>query len=208
MSRQGSRTSRSVPLAPPPNSRLPTSRPAAEGWPAAATAGCVWPGFQDGSARAVGRRVRAGAAPELRDRAWVAFGLTRLVRADLDGRGHRRLWEVVEATGGRSLLAEAKAGALGGTGDLADPGEFEVGESEVVGRARAGERLPEQPVLGLVRGELGRVARVRGVPGGRERRDPEQIRVDEQVLAGRDSLADRRQVERIALAAVEAVRDP
>src|SRR3954452_21187696 len=82
--------------------------------------------------------------------ACVAFGLARLVRADLDGRGHRRLREVVEATGGRPLLAEAKAGALGGSGDLADAIEFEVGESEVVGGARAGERLPEQPVLGLV----------------------------------------------------------
>src|SRR4051794_28750521 len=94
-----------------PNSRLPTNRPAAEGWPAAATAGYVGPGFQNGSARAAGRRVRAGAAPVLRGRARVGFGLSRLVRADLDGRGHRRLWEVVEATGGRPLLAEAKAGA-------------------------------------------------------------------------------------------------
>src|SRR3954462_3947059 len=150
MSRQGSRPLRSVPLAPRQTQGSRPSRPAAEGWPAAATAGCVWPGFQDGSARAVGRRVRAGAAPELRGRACVAFGLTRLVRADLDGRGHRRLWEVVEATGGRSLLAEAKAGALGGSGDLADAIEFEVRESEIVGRACAGERLPEQPVLGLV----------------------------------------------------------
>src|SRR3954471_12529120 len=154
--------------------------------------------------RALGR-VRAGAAPQLRGRACVASGLTWLVRADLDGRGHRRLWEVVEATGGRSLLAEAEAGALSGSGDLADAIEFEVGESEVVGRAHAGERLPEQPVLGLVRGELGRVARVPELPGGREGRDPDQIRVDEQVLAGRDSLADRRQVEGIALAAIEAV---
>src|SRR3954454_25126995 len=155
--------------------------------------------------RALARRVRAGAAPELGGRACVASGLPRLVRDDLDGRGHRRLWEVVEATGGRPLLAEAKAGALGGSGDLADAIEFEVRESEIVGGACAGEGLPQQPVLGLVRGELGRVARVRGLPGGRERRDPEQIRIDEQVLASRDSLADRRQVERIALATVEAV---
>src|SRR3954467_2557070 len=79
--------------------------------------------------------------------ACVAFGLSRLVRADLDGRGHRRLWEVVEATGGRPLLAEAKAGTLGGSRDLADAIEFELRESEIVGRACAGERLPEQPVL-------------------------------------------------------------
>src|SRR4051812_72066 len=97
----------------------------------------------------------------LRGRACVAFGLSRLVRADLDGRGHRRLWKVVEATGGRALLAEAKASALGGSRDLADAIEFELRESEVVGRACAGERLPEHAVLGLVRGELGRVARVR-----------------------------------------------
>src|SRR5206468_6951608 len=136
-------------------------------------------------------------------RACVAFGLSRLVRADLDGRGHRRLWEVVEATSGRPLLAEAKAGALGGSRDPADAIEFELRESEVVGRACAGERLPEQAVLGLVRGEFGRVARVRRLPGGGERRHPEQIRVDEQVLAGRDSLADRGQVERIVCAAEE-----
>src|SRR3954462_194106 len=142
MSRQGSRPSRSVPSL-PTKLEAPTSRPAAEGWPAAATAGYVWPGFQNGSARTVGRRVRAGAAPVLRGRACVAFGLSRLVRADLDGRSHRRLWEVVEATGGRPLLAEAKPGALGGSGDLAEAIEFEVRESEVVGRACAGERLPE-----------------------------------------------------------------
>src|SRR3954468_11586598 len=165
MSRQGSRTSRSVPLAP----RQTQGSPLADQRPRVGQP----PRPRDASGRASrtaqpGRSVdafRAGAAPELRGRACVAFGLTRLVRADLDGRGHRRLWEVVEATGGCSLLAEAKAGALGGSGDLADAIEFEVGESEVVGRARAGERLPEQPVLGLVRGELGRVARVRGVPG-------------------------------------------
>src|SRR3954469_16213652 len=87
--------------------------------------------------------------------ACVAFGLARLVRADLDGRGHRRLGEVVEATGGRPLLPDADAGALGGSGGLADPVELELRESEVVGRVRAGERLPEQPVLGLVCGELG-----------------------------------------------------
>src|SRR3954471_13198187 len=118
-------------------------------------------GLQDGSARAVGRRVRAAAAPELRGRACVAFGLSRLVRADPDGRSHRRLWKVVEATGGRPLLAEAKASALGGSRDLTDAIEFEVRESEVVGRVCTGKRLPEQAVLGLVRGELGRVARVR-----------------------------------------------
>src|SRR3954468_3212654 len=140
MSRQGSRTSRSVPLAPRQTQGSPLADQRPRVGRADATAGCVWPGFQDGSAQAIGRRVRAGAALELRGRACVAFGLTRLVRADLDGRGHRRLWEVVEATGGRSLLAEAKAGALGGSGDLADAIEFEVGESEVVGRARAGER--------------------------------------------------------------------
>src|SRR3954447_4300668 len=108
MSRQGSRHPRSVPLAPRQTGGSPTCRPAAEGRPAAATAGCVWPGCQDGSARALARRVRAGAAPELRGRACVASGLPRLVRADLDGRGHRRLRELVEATGGRPLLAEAK----------------------------------------------------------------------------------------------------
>src|SRR4051812_20853021 len=96
-----------------------------------------------------------------RGRACVAFGLSRLARADLDGRGHRRLWKVVEATRGDPLLAEAEASALGGSRDLADAIEFELRESEVVGRACAGERLPEQAVLGLVRGELGRVARVR-----------------------------------------------
>src|SRR3954449_10297327 len=109
-----------------------------------------------------GRRVRAEAASAPRGRGCcVAFGLSRFVRAELDGRGHRRLWEVVEATGGRPLLAEAKAGALGGSRDLADAIEFELRESEVVGRACASERLPEQAVLGLVRGELGRIARVR-----------------------------------------------
>jgi hypothetical protein len=81
------------------------------------------------------------------------------------------------------LLAEAEAGALGGRGDLADAIEFVVRESEVVGRVCAGERLPEQAVLGLVRGELGRVARVRGLPGGRERRDAEQVRVVRAVTA-------------------------
>src|SRR3954469_98882 len=116
MSRQG-RAHHAQFLSPPTKLKAPPSPTSGRGCQAAATAGCVWPGFQDGSARAVGRRVRAGAAPELRGRACVAFGLTRLVRADLDGRGHRRLWEVVEATGGRSLLAEAKAGALGGSGD-------------------------------------------------------------------------------------------
>src|SRR5205814_10648564 len=55
-----------------PDSRLPTGRPSAEGWPAAATAGYVWPGFQDGSARTLGRRVRAEAASVLRGRACVA----------------------------------------------------------------------------------------------------------------------------------------
>src|SRR3954449_12170 len=119
------------------------------------------PRSQNGSARAVGRRVRAEAAWVPRGRACFAFGLSRLVRADLDGRGHRRLWKVVEATGGRPLLAETKTSALGGSRDLADAIEFERRESEVVGRACAGERLPEQAVLGLVRGELGRVARVR-----------------------------------------------
>src|SRR3954470_17850268 len=117
-------------------------------------------GLQDGSARAVGRRVRAGAAPGTAGPGLRRVRLTRLVRADLDGRGHRRLREVVEATGGRALLAEAKAGALGGSRDIADAIEFELGESEVVGRARAGERLPEHAVFGLVRGDLGRVTRV------------------------------------------------
>src|SRR3954449_481328 len=107
------------------------------------------PCSQNGSARAVGRRVRAEAAWVPWGGACVAFGLSRFVRADLDGRSHRRLRKVVEATGGRPLLAEAKAGALRGSRDLADAIEFEVRESEVVGRACAGERLPEQAVLGL-----------------------------------------------------------
>src|SRR5437764_8358310 len=178
MSRPQSRRSRSVPLASLPDARLPTARAAAEGWPAAATAGYVWPGFQNGSARTVGGRVRAEAASVLRGRACVASGLSRLVRADLDGRGDRRLREVVEATGGAPLLAEAEAGALGGRGDVADAIEFVLRESEVVGRVCAGERWPEQAGLGLVRGKPGRVARVRGVPGGRERPDPERVRVD------------------------------
>jgi hypothetical protein len=137
--------SRSVPLAPRQTggSPLADQRPRV-GQPPRPR--CVWPGLQDGSARALARRVRARAAPELRGRACVASGLPRLVRADLDGRGHRRRWEVVEATAGRPLLAEAKAGPLGGSGDLADAIEFEVRESEVVGRACAGERLPQQPV--------------------------------------------------------------
>src|SRR3954452_19699330 len=113
-----------------------------------------------------GRRVRAEAASAPRGRGCVAFGLSRLVRAELDGRGHRRLWEVLEATGVRPLLAEAKAGALGGSRDLADAIEFELRESEVVGRTCAGERLAEDAVFGLVRGELGGVTRVRRVPGG------------------------------------------
>src|SRR4051794_10993740 len=108
-----------------------------------------------------GRRVRAEAVSVPRGGACVAYGLSRFVRADLDRRGHRRLWKVVEATGGRPLLTEAKTRALGGSRDLADAIEFELRESEVVGRICAGERLPEQAVLGLVRGELGRVARVR-----------------------------------------------
>ena len=100
-----------------PDSRLPTGRPAAEGWLAATTAGYVWPGFQNGSARTVGGRVRVEAASVLRGRACVASGLSRLVRADVDGRVDRRLREVVEATGGAPLLAEAEAGALGGRGE-------------------------------------------------------------------------------------------
>src|SRR3954451_12311403 len=85
-------------------------------------------------------------------RAGAGLGLSRLVRADLDGRGHWRLWKVVEATGGRPLLAKAEASALGGSRDLADTIEFELRESEIVRRARAGERLPEHAVLGLVCG--------------------------------------------------------
>ena len=73
----------------PPDSRLPTRPPAAEGWPAAAAAGHVWPGLKNGSARAVGRRVRTEAASVLRGRACVAFGLSRFVGADRDGRGDR-----------------------------------------------------------------------------------------------------------------------
>src|SRR4051794_20399449 len=126
------------------------------GWPVAATAGHAWPASETVQP---GRSVDAsGLKPprSYRSLACVAVGLSRLVRADLDGRGHRRLWEVVEAAGSAPLLAEAETGALGGSGDLADAIEFEVREPEVVGRACAGERLPEQPVLGLVRGELGR----------------------------------------------------
>src|SRR3954452_10375262 len=138
MSRQGSRDHAQFLSLPAKLERSPPADQRPRVGPAAATAGGVWPGVRDGSARALARRVRAGAAPELRGRACVASGLPRLVRADLDGRGHRRLWEVVEATGGRPLLAEAKAGALGGSGDLADAIEFEVRESEVVGRVCAG----------------------------------------------------------------------
>src|SRR3954463_6943649 len=102
-----------------------------------------------------------GLASRLGPPACVAFGLSRFLRGDLDGRGHRRLWKVVEATGGRPLLAEAKASAFGGSRDLADAIEFELRESEVVGRTCASERLPKDAVFGLVRGELGGVTRVR-----------------------------------------------
>jgi hypothetical protein len=71
-----------------------------------------------GSARTVVRRVRAEGASARRARACVAFGLSWLVRADRDRRGHRRPRQVVEATGGRPLLAEAEPSAFGGGGDL------------------------------------------------------------------------------------------
>src|SRR5262249_25762177 len=116
--------------------------------------------------------------------------------------------ELVEAPGGRALLSQAESSAHEGGLDRADGRKLEHLESEIVGRACAGQKLPKDAMLGLVPAELGRVARKRRLPRGRKDRDAEQIRVDEEMLAGRDPLAHRRQVESIARAAEEAVRNP
>ena len=59
-------------------------------------------------------------------------------------------------------------------------------------------------MLRLDRGKLGRVARKLRATRGGTRRDADQIGVDEQVLASRDPLPDRGQVESVAGAAEEA----
>src|SRR4029453_3150050 len=138
----------------------------------------------------------------------LVFELFRFVRADRNRRGHRRVREVVEATGARAFLSQAEAGADQGGFDITDVVKEEPLESEVVGRACAGERLPKHAVLGLVPGGLGRVARELRVPRLRKRRNADQIRIDEERLAPGDSLANRGQVERIVRAAEEAVRNP
>src|SRR5262249_9261132 len=134
--------------------------------------------------------------------------LCRFVRADRDRRSHRRVREVVEAPGARAFVPQAETGAYEGGLDVTDVVKDELLESEIVRRACAGQRLPEHAVLGLVPGGLGRVPRELRVPRLRKRRDADQIRIDEERLASRDSLADGGQVERIVRAAEEAVRNP
>ena len=105
-------------------------------------------------------------------------------------------------------MPKAETGAHEGGLDVTDVVEGELLESEIVGRALAGQRLPEHAVLELTAGDLGRVARQLPAPRLRKRGDGDQIRIDEERLASRDPLADRRQVERIVRAAEEAVRNP
>src|SRR5262249_62010225 len=116
--------------------------------------------------------------------------------------------EIVEAPGGRPLSPQAEPGAHERALDRADARKLEDLESEIVGRAGAGQRLPEHAMLGLDAAELGSVACERRLAAGGSDRDAEQVRIDEEMLAGRDPLADRRQVESIARAAEEAVRNP
>src|ERR687887_2580604 len=77
----------------------------------------------------------------------LVFELFRFVRADRDRRGHRRVREVVEATGARAFLSQAEAVADQGGFDITDVVKDELLESEVVGRACAGQRLPKHSVL-------------------------------------------------------------
>jgi hypothetical protein len=114
----------------------------------------------------------------------------------------------VEASGGCTLLPEAEPGLFGGGSDIADVVMEELFECEGVGWVCAGERLSKDAMLGLVSGGLGAVARKSGAPRLGERRHADQVRIDEERLAGRDPFADRRQVEGIARATEEAVRDP
>src|SRR5204862_7071325 len=94
----------------------------------------------------------------------LVFELFRFVRADRDRRGHRRFREIVEAPGARAFLPQAETGAHEGCLDITDVVKDELLESEIVGWACAGERLPKHAVLGLVPGGLGRVARELRVP--------------------------------------------
>jgi hypothetical protein len=49
-----------------------------------------------------------------------------------------------------------------------------------------GQKLPKYAMLGLDPAELGGVARKRRLARGRKDRDAEQIRIDEEMLAGRN----------------------
>src|SRR3954470_4149276 len=139
---------------------------------------------------------------QLRDQRWLSCAkrvcLSWFVCADRDARRDRLLREVVKAAGAPALLAQAETGAHERFLDLTDAIELEHCEPKVVGGACAGQRLPEQAMLRLDRGQLGRVARKLRAPGGGTRRDADQVGVDEQVLARRDPLPDRCQVESIA----------
>src|SRR5262249_36427072 len=109
--------------------------------------------------------------------------LLRFVRFDRDRRSHRRLGEVIEASRARGLPPESDPGAHEGGLDLTHTLEGEQLESAVVGRTRARERLPQPAGLGLVAGCLGRVARKLRVSRLRERRDSNEIGIDEKSLA-------------------------
>src|SRR5262249_38350548 len=109
--------------------------------------------------------------------------LLRFVRFDRDRRSHRRLGEVIEASGARGLPPESDPGAHEGGLDLTHTLEGEQLESPVVWRTRPGERLPEPPVPGVVAGCLGRVPRKLRVSRLRERRDSNEIGIDEKSLA-------------------------
>src|SRR5437762_12122643 len=85
----------------------------------------------------------------------LVFELFRFVRADRDRRGHRRVREVVEATGARALLSQTEAGPDQGGLDITDLVKDELLESAVVGRACARERLTTHAELGLLPGGLG-----------------------------------------------------
>src|SRR5262245_39276215 len=105
------------------------------------------------------------------------FGLRRRVTADRDRRRHRWVRELVEAPAGRALLPQAESSARERGLDRADGRKLEHLESEIVGRACAGQRLPKHAMLGLDAAQLGRVARKRRSPRGRTDRDAEQVRI-------------------------------
>jgi hypothetical protein len=114
----------------------------------------------------------------------------------------------VEAPGARALLAEPEPGPFESRLDHVHAVELELGEAEVVGRARVDQRLRQHSVFGLHRGELSHVARKRRTSSGGKRSHANQIGVREQRLARHEGIADRRQAQSVARAAEDDVGDP